>query len=199
MKAGEHEALLTTLQVRFESNMRRHVGMAWTAVRERIAAQPKALATLQAMEASGGEPDLIAASAKDARLLFIDCAPESPSGRRSLCYDPRALASRKQNKPAGSALGMAATMGIELLDEAGFRLLQTVGEFDTRTSSWIQTPADIRELGGALFSTAATAGFSFTTTAPSPITRREAFVDHCRCESRTSCDTGAEIRVAVDV
>lgn len=143
--------LLATLQARFEKNMHRHAGVAWPVVQARLDANPKALKSLAAMEATGGEPDVVGAVAKGGQVTFVDCAPESPAGRRSLCYDPQALEARKENKPQGSAVGMAGEMGISLLTEEQYRALQSLGEFDLKTSSWIQTPAAIRALGGALF------------------------------------------------
>ncbi len=149
MKAQQRDQLLRTLQVRFEKNMSRHQGQVWTKVLARLEGSPAALESLGEMEASGGEPDVIG-SDKGA-YLFCDCSAESPPGRRSLCYDRGALDSRKENKPAGSAVEAAAAMGIALLDEQRYRELQRLGEFDLKTSSWVATPQDIRSLGGALF------------------------------------------------
>ena len=151
MKATERNALLGALETRFESNTQRHVGIAWSDVLARLDANPDALRPLQEMEATGGEPDVIARDMASGRVTFCDCSPESPSGRRSACYDAKALASRKENKPANSAVAMAAAMGIELLTEQEYRALQSLGEFDLKTSSWISTPPDVRALGGALF------------------------------------------------
>lgn len=151
MKDQARKDLLGTLQARFEKNMHRHKGLAWMDVQARIEASPSALKALEAMEASGGEPDVIGQDSKSGRFAFCDCSPESPTGRRSLCYDPDALDARKENKPQGSAVGMAAEMGIELLTEEQYRQLQQLGEFDLKTSSWISTPPDVRSLGGALF------------------------------------------------
>lgn len=151
MKASPHAGLLATLQQRFGQHPERHPGLAWTTVEARLAAHPKQLAVLAAMEASGGEPDMIAQDPATGALSFCDCAAESPAGRRSLCYDDAALAARKLHKPAGSAVALAASLGIELLDEAQYRHLQTLGAFDTKTSSWLRTPPAIRQLGGALF------------------------------------------------
>jgi hypothetical protein len=143
-------ALLQTLQARFAKHMHRHRGLAWADVQARLQGKSKALTTLQRMEASGGEPDVIAHDG-DGRLTFCDCAAESPAARRSLCYDEAALHERKENKPQGSAEAMAAALGIELLDEAHYQALQALGEFDLKTSSWLLTPPAVRQLGGALF------------------------------------------------
>ena len=151
MKPAQREALLKTLKTRFEQNTNRHPNLAWADVQKRLEAHPDKLAALHEMEQTGGEPDVVGSDKKTGQLLFVDCAAESPSGRRSLCFDADALASRKENKPKGSAAGMAAAMGIELLTEAEYRELQKLGAFDTKTSSWVQTPAAIRDLDGALF------------------------------------------------
>ena len=148
---AEREELLAVLQARFERNMQRHKGLAWAAVLARLEAHPEKLRSLHEMERSGGEPDVAGHDKKTGEYFYIDCAAESPSGRRSLCYDREALESRKEHKPADSALGMAADMGIEILTEAQYRDLQKLGTFDTKTSSWLQTPADIRKRGGAIF------------------------------------------------
>lgn len=142
--------LLRALQARFEKNMPRHRGMTWASVQERLGRNAGALKTLAAMESSGGEPDVIGADASG-RVIFCDCAAESPAGRRSLCYDAEALDKRKEHKPAGSAVASAAAMGIELLTEQQYLELQELGEFDRKTSSWLKTPADFRARGGALF------------------------------------------------
>lgn len=143
--------LYTCLQNRFEKNMHRHNTLKWQAVQEKLEKNPAKVWTLHQMEATGGEPDVIGYDDKNYTFIFCDCAPESPKGRRSVCYDPEALASRKQYKPKHSAAGMAAEMGVELLTETQYRNLQKLGEFDTKTSSWINTSPEIRELGGALF------------------------------------------------
>lgn len=143
--------LLLVLQARFEQHSQRHAGMAWADVAARLAAVPARLAVLQAMQDSGGEPDVVGLDAATRELLWVDCCAESPAGRRSLCYDASALAGRKAHPPAGSAVEQAAAMGISLLDEDQYRALQALGEFDTKTSSWLATPAELRALGGALF------------------------------------------------
>lgn len=142
--------LLEILEARFEKNMQRHKGIRWADVRARIEDDPGALKSLREMEATGGEPDVIGRD-EDKRYLFCDCSPESPAGRRSVCYDRAALDSRKEHKPKDSATDMAAAMGIELLTEAQYQRLQELGEFDLKTSSWIDTPTELRKLGGALF------------------------------------------------
>jgi hypothetical protein len=143
--------LIKTLHTRFEANSRCHKGIEWAAVQAKLEKNPDKLWSLFEMERTGGEPDVIGFDKKTGEFLFVDCSPESPKGRRSICYDREALESRKENKPADSALGMAAAMGIAVLTEQQYRDLQKLGEFDTKTSSWIATPADIRDLGGALF------------------------------------------------
>ena len=150
MKTEELDELLSTLKARFEKNALRHPGVTWSDVRRKLEANADAVWSLQQMEATGGEPDVIGQD-DSGRLLFCDCAAESPAGRRSLCYDRAALDSRKENKPGGSASEVAAAMGIELLSEEQYRALQTLGEFDLKTSSWIKTPEAVRKLGGALF------------------------------------------------
>lgn len=144
-------ALLRTLQTRFEKHTARHAGIAWADVEARIAKNKKALAVLQRMEDTGGEPDVIAYDAATHAVTFCDCVAESPSGRRSLCYDREARMSRKENAPAGSAMEMAEALGVELLDEAEYHALQQLGRFDTKTSSWLRTPEPLRALGGAIF------------------------------------------------
>jgi hypothetical protein len=151
MKLPAREELLRALKARFEKNMHRHVGVAWVELRARLDNSPDALRSLREMEVTGGEPDVIGQNEEAGHIVFCDCSPESPIGRRSTCYDGEALASRKEHKPAHSAVGMAAAMGIELLTEDQYRKLQMLGDFDTKTSSWIGTPPDVRALGGALF------------------------------------------------
>ena len=151
MNKNEILALLETLENRFEQHTHRHPGLLWRDVRARLEAKPLALETLQKMQATGGEPDVIGWDKATGHVTFCDCSAESPSARRSLCFDAEALQARKENKPAGSATQMAAEMGIALLTEEQYRALQQLGEFDTKTSSWIQTPKDVRTLGGALF------------------------------------------------
>jgi Protein of unknown function (DUF4256) len=151
MKTPDRIQLLDSLQRRFEQNTARHRGISWQTVHARLEANPGALVSLGRMEATGGEPDVIGHDTAGGTLTFCDCAPESPAGRRSLCYDDQALAARKENRPEGSAVACALAMGVELLDEEHYRALQQLGEFDTKTSSWIATPADVRVLGGALF------------------------------------------------
>lgn len=151
MKSDERAELLRALKRRFEKSMRRHEGVAWEQVLARLEGRSAAFASLRAMESTGGEPDVIGRDGSSGQYLFCDCSAESPSGRRSLCYDPAALDGRKEHKPEGSAVERAAAMGIELLTEAQYRSLQQLGEFDLKTSSWIATPEDVRALGGALF------------------------------------------------
>ncbi len=151
MTARERDALLQTLQARFEENRHRHQDIAWDAVLARLEAEPAALDSLHAMESTGGEPDVVGEDPQTGRFTFCDCAAESPAGRRSLCYDREALESRKENRPKGSAVEMAAAMRVDLLTEEQYRELQRLGEYDTKTSSWVETPGDVRALGGALF------------------------------------------------
>lgn len=151
MKTQDTSALLDTLKKRFEKNMHRHREVAWADVQARLQRHPGALKSLREMEESGGEPDVVELGGEGGRYTFCDCSAESPEGRRGLCYDKQALDSRKENKPKGSALETAAAMGIELMTEEQYRQLQMLGEFDTKTSSWVKTPTDIRALGGALF------------------------------------------------
>lgn len=151
LSSAERDTLLATLKERFEKHRSRHKDVDWKKVQARLEADPSKLWSLSEMERTGGEPDVIALDKKSGEYLFVDCAAESPKGRRSICFDAEALASRKEHKPAHSAVGMASEMGIELLTAAQYRELQTFGEFDLKTSSWVQTPAAIRKLGGALF------------------------------------------------
>ena len=151
MNAREREELLQVLKVRFEKNMHRHEGIAWADVQAKLKGNRDALRSLQEMEATGGDPDVIGEAKGSINFIFCDCSAESPIGRRSTCYDAEARSSRKEHKPESSALEMAAEIGIELLTEEQYRQLQKLGEFDTKTSSWISTPPDVRALGGALF------------------------------------------------
>ena len=151
MKAQERKELLQALKARFEKHMHRHQGVAWADVQARLEGSSDALGSLQAMESTGGEPDVIGQDSLTGRFTFCDCSAESPAARRSVCYDREALDSRREHKPRGSAVEMAAAMGIDLLTEKQYRELQRLGEFDTKTSSWVKTPPDIRALGGALF------------------------------------------------
>ena len=145
------DELIKTLQARFAKNMRRHEGIDWSSVQMKLEANSEKLQTIYEMELTGGEPDVIAYDEKTGEFLYCDCSPESPIGRRSICYDREALDSRKENKPKANAIEMAASIGIEILTEQQYRELQELGEFDRKTSSWVQTPAKIRALGGALF------------------------------------------------
>jgi hypothetical protein len=151
MKRQEREALLRTLKVRFEDNMNRHRNLEWADLQVRLEAKPDKLRSLHQMEATGGEPDVVGYDESTGEYIFYDCSPESPKGRRSVCYDHEALESRKEYKPKNSAVDMASEMGIELLTEEQYRELQKLGDFDTKSSSWVKTPSAIRELGGALF------------------------------------------------
>jgi hypothetical protein len=151
MTAKQREQLLRALSARFEKNRDRHPGLEWAKVQARLEAQPEKLWSLQEMERTGGEPDVVGRDSKTGEFLFYDCSAESPKGRRSVCYDGEALESRKEFKPKATAMDMAAAMGIELLTEAQYRELQKLGEFDTKTSSWLKTPPEIRKLGGAIF------------------------------------------------
>jgi len=147
----QRDELLATLKARFEENAHRHEGLRWAKLQERLEGLPDKLWSLNEMERSGGEPDVIGQDAKTKEYLFVDCSPQSPSGRRSLCYDRPALEARKEHKPKGSAVETATAMGALLLNEEQYRSLQRLGEFDTKTSSWLLTPPDIRKLGGAIF------------------------------------------------
>jgi hypothetical protein len=151
LSAQQLEELLTALKARFEKHRNRHQGMAWAAVRARLEASVEKLWSLHEMERTGGEPDVVGHDETAGEYIFYDCSTESPKARRSLCYDHEALESRKEHKPEDSAAGMVAAMGIELLTEEQYRDLQKLGEFDTKTSSWVKTPPEIRKLGGALF------------------------------------------------
>ncbi|WP_207513869.1 DUF4256 domain-containing protein [Longitalea luteola] len=151
LSAEQRNALLRTLKARFEKNMQRHKGISWDKVAAKLEAHPDKLWSLNAMEETEGEPDVVGYDKKSDEYIFFDCSAESPKGRRSLCYDGEALASRKEHKPADSAINMAADMGIELLTEEEYRTLQTLGKFDLKTSSWVLTPPAIRKLGGAVF------------------------------------------------
>jgi hypothetical protein len=151
LSAEQRNALIATLEERFVENMNRHKGLAWSRVQSRLEAHADKLWSLNEMERTGGEPDVIGHDKKTGEYIFFDCAAESPAGRRSLCYDREALDARKEHKPKDSATDMAAAMGIEILTEEEYREMQTRGEFDLKTSSWVETSSDIRELGGALF------------------------------------------------
>ena len=151
LSSAQRDALLEELKERFEKHLGRHEGVDWARVESRLIANADALASLSEMERTGGEPDVVGHDRKTGEYIFVDCSPQSPNGRRSLCYDRAALNSRKEHKPKNSAIDMAAAMGVALLTEEQYRELQTLGEFDTTTSSWVMTPADVRELGGALF------------------------------------------------
>jgi len=151
LSAKDQSALLQALKARFEKNSTRHKGIDWNKVQAKLEASPEKLWSLNEMENSGGEPDVTGQDKKSGEFIFVDCAAETPAGRRSLCYDREALDARKENKPTGSVIEMAAAMGVTILDEEQYRQLQSLGNFDTKTSSWIQTPAAIRKLGGAVF------------------------------------------------
>jgi hypothetical protein len=147
----ERAELLTELKARFEKNMNRHKGLEWAKIQPKLEANPEILWSLNEMERSGGEPDVVGHDKKTGEYIFYDCSAESPRGRRSLCYDREALEARKEHKPENSAIDMASAMGIEILTEEQYRDLQKLGNFDTKTSSWVKTPSDIRKLGGAIF------------------------------------------------
>ncbi len=151
MKAKQREELLKALKARFEKNMNRHKGLEWAKVQAKLEASTEKLWSLDEMESSSGEPDVVGFDKKSGEYIFYDCSAESPKGRRSVCYDREALESRKEHKPKDSAIDMAGAMGIELLTEEQYRELQKLGNFDTKTSSWVKTPTEIRKLGGALF------------------------------------------------
>lgn len=147
----QREELLRALQTRFEKNMARHRGLEWPRVKARLEAHPEKLWSLHELETTGGEPDVVGQDKKTGQYIFVDCSAQTPSGRVSVCYDDEALESRKEHKPKGSAIGLATAMGVELLTEEEYLELQKLGEFDTKRSSWIKTPPEIRKLGGALY------------------------------------------------
>jgi hypothetical protein len=151
LTSDQRSELLTTLKARFEKNMIRHKGLEWARVQAKLEANNEKLFSLNEMETTGGEPDVVGHDKKTGEYIFNDCSAETPKGRRSLCYDREALEARKEHKPENNAVDTAAAMGIELLSEKEYRELQTLGKFDTKTSSWVKTPSDIRKLGGALF------------------------------------------------
>ncbi|WEK34270.1 MAG: DUF4256 domain-containing protein [Candidatus Pseudobacter hemicellulosilyticus] len=151
LPAGEKDGLLTVLKARFDKHMGRHKGIAWEAVADRLEARPEKLWSLNEMEITGGEPDVVGQDKKTGEFIFMDCSAETPKGRRSVCFDREGWESRKEHRPENNAVDMAAEMGIEILSEEEYRALQKLGPFDAKTSSWIQTPEAIRELGGALF------------------------------------------------
>ncbi len=151
LSPAQREELLRTLKTRFEKNMDRHKGLDWAKVQSRLDANPERVWSLNEMERTGGEPDVVGHNKKTGEYMFYDCSAESPKGRRSVCYDREALEARKEHKPKDSAVDMAVAIGVELLTEEQYRELQELGEFDTKTSSWVKTPVDIRKLGGALF------------------------------------------------
>ena len=151
LSSEQREELLSALKVRFEKNMDRHKGLEWAKVQAKLQANPERLRSLHEMERTGGEPDVVGHDKKTGEYIFYDCSAESPKGRRSLCYDREALESRKEHKPKNNIIDMASAMGIELLTEEQYRELQKLGNFDTKTSNWVKTPADIRKLGGAIF------------------------------------------------
>jgi hypothetical protein len=151
LSPAQREELLTTLKARFEKNMNRHKGLEWVRVQAKLEASPEKLSSLNQMETTGGEPDVVGFDKKTGEYIFYDCSVESPKGRRSLCYDREALEARKEHKPKDSAIDVATALGVELLTEEQYRQLQKLGEFDTKTSSWVKTPPEIRKLGGAVF------------------------------------------------
>lgn len=151
LSSTEQETLIKTLKARFEKHKDRHKGMEWAKVQARLESKSDKLWSLSEMERTGGEPDVVGQDKKSGEFIFVDCSPESPAGRRSVCYDRAALDARKENKPKNSAMDMAAEMGVAMLNEEHYRMLQTLGEFDLKTSSWIETPSAIRKNGGAIF------------------------------------------------
>jgi hypothetical protein len=151
LSPAQREELLRVLQARFEKNMNRHMGLEWAQVQARLQANTEKLWSLNEMESTGGEPDVVGQDTNTGEYIFYDCSAESPEGRRNVCYDREAQEGRKEFKPEDNAMDMAAAMGIELLSEEQYRELQRLGNFDTKTSSWVKTPSDIRKLGGALF------------------------------------------------
>jgi hypothetical protein len=151
LSPDQQDALLKVLQIRFEKNMQRHAALDWNKIQSKLEASPEKLWSLDEMERTEGEPDVIGFDEKTNEYLFVDCSPESPKGRRSFCYDHEALEKRKEHKPQNSAINMAEEMGIEILNEEQYRKLQQLGKFDAKTSSWVKTPSEIRKLGGAVF------------------------------------------------
>lgn len=151
LSSDQQDALLKVLQIRFEKNMQRHADLDWNKIQSKLEANPEKLWSLDEMERTEGEPDVIGFDKNTNEYLFVDCSAESPKGRRSVCYDHEALEKRKEHKPQNSAINMAEEMGIEILDEEQYRQLQQLGKFDAKTSSWIKTPSEIRKLGGAVF------------------------------------------------
>lgn len=151
LSPAQREELLCLLEARFEKHMKRHQSLEWAKVQAKLEANPQKLWSLNEMEKTGGEPDVVDFDKKTAEYIFYDCSAESPAGRRSVCYDPEALKSRKEHKPKNSAVGMAVAMDVEILTEEQYRELQKLGNFDAKTSSWVKTPSDIRKLGGAVF------------------------------------------------
>ena len=193
----QRDELLTGLKVRFERNISRHSNMEWAQVQARLESSSEKLWSLHEMERTGGEPDVVGMDPKTGEFIFYDCSAESPKGRRSLCYDRAALDSRKENKPNGSAVDMASSIGIEILTEEQYRGLQKLGNFDLKTSSWVKTPAMIRKLGGALFAIAALTRFSCITTARNLTTRQGASVPRCGCSDLSAIGFQAQEPVSV--